>query len=44
MKLELTVEETNQLLNLIAQAPYNQVFKLVAKIQAQAELQKPEGE
>jgi len=35
MKLDLTIEEINQLLNLLGQAPYSQVFQLIQKIQQQ---------
>jgi len=35
MKLDLTIEEINQILNLLGQAPYNQVFQLIQKIQQQ---------
>ena len=46
MKLEFTTEEVNQILGLLGQAPYGQVFKLIIKIQAQAQVQslKPEKE
>ena len=36
MKLELEVDEINQILNLLGQAPYGQVYKLIPKIQSQA--------
>jgi len=39
MKLELTTEEVNKILNLLGQAPYNQVYQLVIKIQQQAQEQ-----
>ena len=37
MKLELSTEEINQILNVLGQAPYGQVFQLVGKIQQQAQ-------
>lgn len=37
MKLELTVEETNQILNVLGQVPYGQVYQLIANIQRQAQ-------
>jgi len=44
MKLDLEVEEINQILGLLGQAPYGQVFKLIVKIQSQAQNQEPEEE
>jgi len=37
MNLELTTEEVNRILQIISQAPYNQVADLVQKIHAQAQ-------
>jgi len=42
MILNLEVDEVNQILNVLGQAPYAQVFKLIHKIQEQG-LKKPEG-
>lgn len=39
MKLELTVEEINLILQALGNAPYAQVFELVGKIQQQAQAQ-----
>ena len=39
LKLELTVEETNLILNAVGQLPYYQVNDLVRKIQNQASVQ-----
>lgn len=35
--LELTVQEINQLLQVLALRPYQDVFQLISKIQVQAE-------
>lgn len=37
IKLNLTIEEANIILNSLAQAPYTVVHKLISKIQAQAQ-------
>jgi len=37
MKLDLEVEEINQILGLLGQAPYVQVYQLIAKIQQQGQ-------
>ena len=44
MKLELTINEINLILQALGNAPYAQVFELVEKIrtQAQAQVQSPE--
>lgn len=34
--LNLTIEETDLILNTVAQLPYNQCFQLIAKLQNQA--------
>ncbi len=39
ISINLTLEETNQILDALGQLPYVQVFQLVNKIQAQAEAQ-----
>jgi len=39
MKLDLSLEEINVLLNALGSQPYAQVFNLVAKIQQQAQEQ-----
>jgi len=44
MKLELTIEEVNQILNLLGQAPYGQVYQLIGKIQSQAQENQQEAE
>ena len=36
MKLDLELEEINQVLTIVSQAPYAQVAQLIVKIQAQA--------
>jgi hypothetical protein len=33
IKLELTIEETNYILNVLASQPYNEVVELITKIQ-----------
>lgn len=35
MQIELTKDEINYLLNVIAQRPYAEVYKLIEKIQSQ---------
>lgn len=37
MKLELTIEEVNYILNLLAERPYRESCKLIEKIQSQGE-------
>ena len=46
MKLELTINEINMILQALGNAPYAQVFELVEKIrtQAQAQVQSAETE
>lgn len=44
MKLELTEQEVNTLLNALAQRPFAEVFQLVGKIQEQAQEQLKEKE
>jgi hypothetical protein len=46
MKLELTINEVNMILQALGNAPYAQVFELVGKIreQAQAQAQSTETE
>jgi hypothetical protein len=46
MKLELTINEINMILQALGNAPYAQVFELVEKIrtQAQAQVQTTEQE
>jgi len=39
MKLELTTEEINQILSILGQAPFAQVFQLIGNIQVQAQAQ-----
>ena len=39
IKLQLTVDETNQILDALGQMPYARVFHLVNKIQQQAQMQ-----
>lgn len=39
MKLDLTIEEVNMILQALGNAPYVQVFELVKKIREQAEPQ-----
>jgi len=39
MKLELTINEINMILQALGNAPYAQVFELVEKIRAQAQAQ-----
>lgn len=41
MKLDLTVQEINIILQALGNAPYAQVFELVEKIRAQAQAQVP---
>jgi len=43
MKLELTIEEINRVLQLLSQAPYNQVTDLIQKITSQAQKEKEDG-
>lgn len=43
MKLDLTIEEINQILNIVSQAPYAQVSQLIVKIQVQANKQVDES-
>jgi hypothetical protein len=46
MKLELTINEVNMVLQALGNAPYAQVFELIEKIrtQAQAQVQSAEKE
>jgi hypothetical protein len=39
MKLELTTEQVNQILNALAQQPYIQVHELITTIQQQGSMQ-----
>ena len=39
MKLELTINEINMILQALGNAPYAQVFELVGKIRTQAQAQ-----
>jgi hypothetical protein len=39
MKLELTINDVNMILQALGAAPYGQVFELVSKIQMQAQSQ-----
>jgi hypothetical protein len=39
MKLELTINEVNMILQALGNAPYAQVFELVEKIRTQAQAQ-----
>ncbi len=39
IKLELTVEEVNQILEGLGEMPFNKVFQLIQKIQQQAAVQ-----
>ena len=42
MKLELTINDVNMILQALGAAPYGQVFELVSKIQMQAQSQIPQ--
>jgi len=44
MKIDLTINEVNTILQALGNAPYAQVFELIEKIrtQAQAQVQSPE--
>ena len=42
IELKLTVEETNIVLNALANRPYGEVYQLITKIQADAEKQMKE--
>lgn len=44
MKLELTTEQVNQILNVLAQQPYIQVHELIATIQQQGSVQLHENQ
>lgn len=44
MKLELTTEQVNQILNALAQQPYIQVHELISTIQHQGQLQLQQGD
>jgi len=44
MKLELTINEVNIILQALGNAPYAQVFELVEKIRTQAQAQSTETE
>lgn len=44
IKLKLSVEETNLLLQALSNLPYGQVFELVTKIQSQAQQQLNQNE
>lgn len=43
IKLVLTIEETNQILNALGNQPFKAVFGLINKIQQQAETQLEDG-